>query len=365
MKVLYDHQIFDEQKFGGISRYFANLIAGLNKENNTSALLSMLITDNYYLKDKKRFALDNWVGRLLFSSKKKRTRLNKVYSKFCIRMGNYEVLHLTYFRPYFLKGTKAPVVITVHDMIYELFPEHFGPLDLTPQHKKIAVKNAAHIIAISETTKIDLMRLLQVPEERISVVYHGHTPTINNNEPVMSLPTKYLLFVGGRDGYKNFKTFSGAVALIMKQDPELHLVCAGGAVFQDTERTHLAELGILDRCQQHSVSDSSLYWLYKRATAFVYPSLYEGFGLTILEAFEAECPVILSDTPSFVEVADEAAVYFNPNDEVQMASAIMTVLGNSELRQRLIVSGTARLKLFSMENCIAQTIAVYQKCLNK
>lgn len=365
MKVLYDHQIFDEQRFGGISRYFANLITGLDNESNTEAFLSMLATDNYYLKNKRQLAFDNWIGKLILSSKKRRTKFNKVYSKFCIRRGDFDVLHPTYFGPYFQKKSRKPVVITVHDMIYELFPMLFGPLDPTPGNKKKAVENATHIIAISETTKVDLMRLLHVPEERISVVYHGHTPIMNDNEPVMLLPEKYLLFVGGRGGYKNFRKFSGALTLIMMQDPELYLICAGGAGFQDAERGHLAELGILDRCQQHSVSDTSLYWLYKRAVAFVYPSLYEGFGLTILEAFEAGCPVILSDTPSFVEVADDAAVYFDPNDEAQMAACIMHVLADSELKRKIISLGKERLKVFSMENCVAQTIAVYKKCLNK
>ncbi|WP_316746572.1 glycosyltransferase family 1 protein [Pedobacter gandavensis] len=362
MKILYDYQMFDAQKFGGISRYFANLISGMKAYPEMKEKVSVLFTNNYYLKDKKKWKFDHAAWRLLFKNPKRLTKWNKNYSKFCIKKGDYDLFHPTYYNPYFLKFLEKKFVITVHDMIYELYPQYFGALDHTPQNKRKVIAAATHIIAISETTKQDLMRFLEVPEEKITVIYHGHTPIRNENEPALDLPENYVLFVGSRDDYKNFGLFSDAMALLMQKDETLHLVCTGGGVFTESERAALQKLGILARTGQYQASDEGLYWIYKKARLFAYPSLYEGFGLPILEAFEADCPVVLSDTPSFVEVAADAALFFDPKDPQQMADAFLQVLSDQELSTRLIVSGRNRLKEFSMEDCVARTIAVYKKC---
>lgn len=364
MKILYDYQMFDAQKFGGISRYFVNLISGMKASPEMEEKISVLFTNNYYLKDKKDWKFDHPIGRWLFSNPKSLTKWNKNYSKLCIKKGDYDLFHPTYYNPYFLKFLKKKFVITVHDMIYELYPEYFGPLDHTPQNKRRVIAAAAHIIAISETTKQDLMRFLQVPEEKISVVYHGHTPIRNENEPDLDLPENYVLFVGSRDDYKNFKLFAEAMALLMQQEETLQLVCAGGGVFSESERAQLQNLGILERTGQYQASDEALYWMYKKARLFAYPSLYEGFGLPILEAFEADCPVVLSDTPSLVEVAADAALFFDPKDPQQMADAFLQVLTDQTLSARLVASGRTRLKDFTMEACVAKTIEVYKKCGN-
>lgn len=363
MKILFDHQIFDAQVFGGISRYFGTLISGLDLQKEVKVKVSVLYTENYYLKDKRAWKLANSFGNLVFKRKNRISKWNKVYSRFCISKDDFDIFHPTYYHPYFLKTLKKPFVLTVHDMIHELFPEYFGPEDITAANKKLLVAAAKHIIAISETTRIDLMRLLDVPSEKITVVYHGHTLIKNDYKRSNELPAHYILFIGGREGYKNFESLAIAVALVMKNDPELKMVCAGGGHFTEAEITHLLNLDILDRTVQYNASDDMLYTMYKNAKAFVYPSLYEGFGLPILEAFEAECPVILSKTPCFIEVAGEAAVYMNTADKDEMAATIEMFLTNETLRANLISEGKKRLQNFSMEKCLRETMEVYSKCL--
>lgn len=363
MKILYDHQMFDAQAFGGISRYFVNLIIALDHEADNNAEVSVLFTNNYYLKGKRGLSLDNLIGNTFFSKKSRVSKWNRNYSKYCLMKDDFDLFHPTYYNPYFLKFSRKPFVITVHDMIYELYPEFFNPDDFTAQYKKNIITLATHIIAISHTTKKDLMEILQIPEEKITVVYHGHTSTENEKESDLFLPERYILFVGGRDNYKNFIVFSRAAALVMQKDLTLNLVCAGGGKFTLVEQEHLKMLGILDRTIQYNVTDEDLYWVYKKACAFVFPSLYEGFGLPVLEAFDSGCPVVLSNTPSFLEVAGDAAIYFDPADFEQMAQCIQDLLANVSLQQSIVSKGKVRLKNFTMEKCVSQTIDVYRKCL--
>jgi glycosyltransferase involved in cell wall biosynthesis len=363
IRVLYDHQMFDKQKQGGISRYFANLISGISQRAQITAQVSVLFTENYHLQAIHRMILNARVGSFLFSKTGRISKWNKNYSRYCIIKNDFDIFHPTYFHPYFLKLLKKPFVITVHDMIYELYPDYFKTNDFTSENKRKLIDKACHIIAISETTKADLIRLAQVPAEKITVVYHGHSPIKNSYVPKVALPEKYLLFVGARDNYKNFALFIRAASLAMAEHLDLKLVCVGGGAFTDEEKGELSALHIANETIHYDATDELLYWLYKGAKAFVYPSLYEGFGLPILEAFEADCPVILSDTPSFVEVAAEAALYFNPHDHNTLAECLKLVLKDGSLRGDLISLGQRRLKMFSMEKCITETVEVYKKCL--
>lgn len=355
--------MFDAQVFGGISRYFVNLINGIKDSPAMEVETSVLFTRNHYLKATGHWKMNNLAGKVFFSKAGRIPKWNKNYSKYLLRKGGYDLFHPTYYHTYFLKLLKGPFVLTIHDMIYELYPGFFDPTDLTAVNKKLLISKAAHLIAISETTKIDLIKILDVPEDKITVVYHGHTPAVKPKNEAPELPKKYILFVGGRDHYKNFKTFAIAAAAVIKMHLDVQIICAGGGSLSEEENDYLRQLGIIDKVIQYNASDELLYWLYRRASIFVYPSMYEGFGLPVLEAFEAECPVVLSDTPSFKEVAQDAAVYFSVLDPVDMAKVILEVLDQARLKDELVVKGRIRLKEFTMEKCIRETIEVYKKCL--
>lgn len=356
--------MFDKQHHGGISRYFANLISAVNKLSNFKAAVSVLFTENYHLRAIHSNFLNAKIASVLFSKKSRISKWNKLYSRYCIVKNDFDIFHPTYFHPYFLSILKKPFVLTVHDMIYEIYPEYFKKDDLTSENKRMLIEQASHIIAISETTKKDLIRLLTVPAEKITVIYHGHTSIKNSIIPTMTLPTEYLLFVGARDNYKNFGVFAQAAGEVIKRHPDLQLVCVGGGMFTAEEQRLLRSMNLEDKTTRYDVSDEILYWIYRSAKAFVYPSLYEGFGLPILEAFEAECPVILSNTPSFLEVGADAALYFDPNNFKDLVECLERVLEIPHLRQELLSLGRQRLAVFTMEKCITETIEVYKKCLN-
>ncbi|HEY4322834.1 MAG TPA: glycosyltransferase family 1 protein [Mucilaginibacter sp.] len=357
MKILFDHQIFTEQKYGGISRYFANLYEGINAQPGMESKLGLLFTNNAYLKNLQLPAgfLNGYIQK-----ESRRIKYNKWYSKYLLNQNNFDVFHPTYYNPYFLKSLKKPFVLTVHDMIHELFPQYFD-VALDPKiYKGKAIEQADHIIAISESTKRDILKFYDVREHKISVIHHGFKMQVEENvKNDITIESNYILFVGDRGGYKNFELFIRAAASIILKH-SIKLICAGGGVFKAEEIKILNELNVVNNVQQLNATDEQLRNLYRNALAFVYPSLYEGFGLPILEAFFNSCPVILSNTSSLPEVAGDAAQYFDPNDEQTITNAIEQVITDKSRRNELKTKGVERLKQFSFESCLQKTIQVYK-----
>lgn len=286
-----------------------------------------------------------------------------------MRKHTFDIIHPTHnnaieILPYI---HDTPLVITVHDMTHELFPSSFASNDPSSKRKKMFVEKADRIIAITECTKNDLIRLFNVSPEKIDVIHHGNSLTLpsDHNQINLSCPQRYVLFVGKRQGYKNFTRFVKSFAIIAKNDPTLELVCAGGGKFTSEEREFLKSLGVEHRTHQKWVTDTELAILYNRSLCFVYPSEYEGFGLPILEAFECKTPVLCANSSCFPEVAGKAALYFSPHDEKEMAQRISEVINNKMLRKSLIQAGKERLKNFSWEKCAELTLLTYQKAISK
>lgn len=358
MKILFDHQAFSNQQYGGISRYFANLKQGLQQTDGVTVKLGLLFTSNAYLTDDKlRF-------NSLINKKSRREKYNKWYCRYLLKQGKYDVFHPTYYNPYFLESVKKPFVITVHDMIHELYPHYFATVDpLTAGYKATVITAADHIIAISESTKRDIQRFYSIADDKITVIHHGF------KMEQASLPTaevvtdgRYLLYVGDRFGYKNFEKFVKAVTPLLLGH-HLKLICTGGGGFLEIERQMLEKEKIAGLVTQISATDAEMAWLYSHAEAFVYPSLYEGFGLPVLEAFYYNCPVIMSNTSSLPEVGGDAALYFNPASEQSIRNAIEEVINNKALQNELKVKGIQRLKLFDFDETLAKTINVYRQVM--
>jgi glycosyltransferase involved in cell wall biosynthesis len=361
MKVLYDHQMFSIQKYGGISRYFANLYHFLNMEDEVKASASILYTRNHYMQDVD-CPLPKFIGDWLLKKDRKVYKWNKKFSKRIISGNDFDVLHPTYYNPYFLSHLKKPFVITVHDMIYELFPEFFLSTDHYIPQKREVIQRADHIIAISESTRNDIKDIFNIPEEKISVIYHGFYE--EPNQKVISYEPPYhhyILYVGDRATYKNFHRFIKAISPILKKDGDLNLICTGGGSLQVAEVELLRRYGMHDRTEQVSASDQQLNELYKKARVFVFPSLYEGFGFPLLEAFNNNCPVACSNTSCFKEVGGDAVVYFDPYDTDAMNFAISSILYNQQLAEELTQKGRKQLDLFTIEKCVSETKQVYQK----
>ncbi|MBC6111025.1 glycosyltransferase family 4 protein [Pedobacter sp. CCM 8938] len=298
----------------------------------------------------------------MLSQQEKRYNWNKKYSKYLIKKNDFDLLHPTYYEPYFLKKLKKPYVITVHDMIHELLPDSFPSNDVAALQKKEVIKQAAKIITISETTKNDLKNILGIPDHRIEVIHHGYQLKKKQNEITNqdSQKDEYILFVGARSGYKNFNRFIVAVSPLLKSRTTLRLICTGGGAFQKEEINLFKKLAISNNILQANVSDEQLDSLYSNAMAFVFPSIYEGFGLPILEAFQNRCPAILSNSNCFKEVAATAAEYFDPNDEHSILNAIIKVIDHVDFADDLIKKGEERLQHFKPEYCVQKTISLYK-----
>jgi glycosyltransferase involved in cell wall biosynthesis len=367
MRVLYDYQAFSRQFYGGVSRYFVELARLLSRRNDTEIEILAPLYLNHYLRE-----LDPGIvsGHQLRHVPKAAGRIINLYNRAITRhrAARYrpDIFHETYYSRQSIPLRRHQArVITVYDMIHERFPEYFPAWDGTAAAKQQAVTRADRVICISETTRRDLLEISNVAPGKVSVVHLGFDSPQTLNivaEPIIDGP--YLLHVGIRSGYKNFRRLLEAYA----GEPELHksfrLVCFGGGRFSHAEEQQRIRLGLADdRLVWIGGSDSVLMQLYRHATAFVYPSLYEGFGIPPLEAMAHDCPVICSTGGSISEVVGDAGEFFDPGNPAAIAQAIMNVTGSQARAAELRTLGKRRITRFTWEQCARDTYAVYSALL--
>lgn len=292
--------------------------------------------------------------------------LNRLYvkSSFSQRSGSY-VFHPTYYHPYFLDFIgNTPFVLTIYDMAHEHYPHMFSRFDFTAEHKKKVALKANRIIAISEHTKNDITTLLKIPASRIDVIPLATTLSRTDAKaPSIPVPNQFILYVGKRNTYKNFFFLLQAVQVVFKTDTNCSLVCAGGGTFSKQEIHEIEKLHLSGRVIQIPADDTLLAYLYSKARAFVYPSLYEGFGIPILEAFACGCPVILSNRSSLPEVGGDAAQYFDPENQESLVTALSEVLNNNNAADHMREKGLERVKLFSWDDTARKTLETYKKVI--
>jgi glycosyltransferase involved in cell wall biosynthesis len=363
LRVLYDHQIFDSQIHGGISRYFVELIRHAWQAGAPSCRLAALLSNNDYLKDagfprpRRFFPNVRWLrkGNHL-------TAVNRRWSLHCIAGGDFDLFHPTYYGTYFLPrlGSK-PFVLTIYDMIHELHPHASGSSARTAGRKRLLAEKAAGIIAISESTRQDVVRLLGVPAGKVRTIHLGGPPVLERIlAPPPGLADPYVLFVGQRGDYKNFATFLSAMAPLLRDDPRLRVACAGGRAFSAEEVEAGRALGVEGRVLHVAgPSDTALASLYQHARAFAFPSRYEGFGLPVLEAFAYGCPAVLGRSSSLPEIGGDAAAYFDPESEDSMREAVGRVLRDEPLRHAMIAAGHRRAREFSWARTARETWDYY------
>ncbi len=361
IKIFYDHQIFIEQRYGGISRYFYEIIQRIKKKNTANVRLQVFLSRNYYLNNGFHFKIYNKMA--LKTSQTFLMKINRIISLLHLILGKYDIIHSTYYDPYLLKVKgRAKIIVTVYDMIHELVG---GLDDQTIQNKNIMLHAADKIIAISEHTKADLLKVYpDISEKKIAVIYLASDSRNKKGEECsISLPERYVLFVGNRGGYKNFKNFMVAMKIIMEQNLNLFLVCIGGGDFPESACELMKSLEIQDRVVRYDLTDEELAFAYKNAVCFVFPSKYEGFGIPILEAFGNDCPAVLSNTSSLPEVGGEAALYFDPLNPIDIASKILIFVNSEAKRKEYIYLGQKRLSKFSWDKTAEETYALYQEAI--
>ncbi|GAB2985876.1 glycosyltransferase family 1 protein [Mucilaginibacter puniceus] len=363
MKILFDHQTFTIQRYGGLSRYFANLNDDLNKITGVTSKIATLYSENEYIKAID-IPLNNALGKKIFTGHFNRTyRWNRRYSSFNIRSGNFDVLHPTYYDPYFLESLKKPYVITIPDMIHELVPNQFADNDKVVAQKKTVMEHADAIVAISHYTKQDIIKFYPQFADKIEVI-HLSSDFTGMPANVANTIGKYILYVGERRVYKNFIAFVKAIAPLLNEDKELKLVCTGGGRFSAEEEQLLTTLHIANQCMQVNAVEDELKQLYAQAQVFVFPSYLEGFGIPLLEAFHAGCPVAAANATCFPEIGGNAVAYFDPHNADSMYNTTKSVLTDDNLRADLINKGKQQVKLFSGEKVAERSLALYRKVVN-
>ena len=368
MKIFFDHKIFVNQNYGGPSRYIVNLTSSLNKFEDLNAKIFAPLHINNYL-DQNEIKKNKIGLKLPFSGminnfykiKKRVGKFDDHINRFLMKRFNPDIYHTTYYDKSQMSCPKK-MVITVYDLIHELFSYEYGfPKNYLP--KESILKQASHIICISENTKKDLINIYNVDPSKISVT---HLATdFSNLEEKKNLKniigSKYFLFVGSRWKYKNFSNLLKAMSINKRLQKELKLVLFGGGSLKKEEINLINELGLNIKNIIHiNGNENFLKSLYTNAEFLIYPSKYEGFGIPILESFSQNCPVLCSNTSSLPEVADDAALFFNPDEPEEISLTIDRFLQSSESRNILIGKGLERLKKFSWEKCAKQTLNVYQ-----
>ncbi|MEM8006569.1 glycosyltransferase family 1 protein, partial [Morganella morganii subsp. sibonii] len=260
-----------------------------------------------------------------------------------------DIFHSTYYRLPTQKN--IPIVTTVHDFTYEKFVT--GPARwIHSWQKNMAIKNSDKIICISENTANDLLKYCKIPESKIAIVYNGVS---EDYHPISeSDKTNEIIFIGLRGGYKNFSLAVNAIAL----SSDFTLTIIGGGILTADEKKMLDTL-IPNRYQVlGSITNEELNIALNRAHCLLYPSSYEGFGIPVIEAMKAGCPVIAMNASSIPEIANNSALLLDKLDKYEILSAIKTLEITSE-RNKFITLGLKNSSQFSWQRCSQETEQVY------
>jgi glycosyltransferase involved in cell wall biosynthesis len=253
-------------------------------------------------------------------------------------------------------------VITVYDMIHELFANTVDAEGQTIRAKQVAIQAADAIICISESTKNDLLKYFPAVESKIVVTYLASELSgewAYGSEIIPDRP--YFLYVGSRaKQYKNFDTLLIAFAKVASINPDI-ILCVVGSLFDDREQQQITELKLTNRIQHyHHASDTHLAKLYRCSVAFVYPSLYEGFGIPPLEAMACGTVVVAANSSSIPEVIGDAGILFEPKAVEDLADILLDLLDSPNKRALLIAKGCDRHQQFSWDKTALQTFEVYR-----
>ncbi|RBL93801.1 glycosyltransferase family 4 protein [Chitinophaga flava] len=368
MRITFDYQIFTFQQYGGISRYYYELIDGIRKGGEHEAAVALTISNNAYLNPHTYPGIYSLLPEKEFKGKHRLIEwVNRNKSLRAARNGKYDIFHPTYYDPYFIETIgNRPYVTTFLDMIHEKFSHEFADLKQDSQvvaKKREILEKARGVIAISQQTKNDIVDLFKVNPDKIKVIYLGSSLNANATTDFQGFDFPYLLHVGNRNGYKNFSNLLKSVKSVFSKYSDIKLVCAGGGNFNKEELEVFAGMGVQDRIVYTSIDNAKLAKLYRNALAFIFPSLYEGFGIPVVEAFSCGAPCILSTGGSLPEVGEDAAVYFNPRDPESIAAAIENVLSDESLRKSLIKKGYEQEKKFTWAKTVEETLAYYKEII--
>lgn len=354
--------------FTGIGRYCMELVLQLSKIDTFNSYV-LFFNEPEYSKFKvpnERFS-KIFVGAKHYSTSEQIGFLKK------IKNAKLDLMHFTHFNAPLLY--KEPSIVTIHDLTLSFFPgKKMNRIWHRAAYQMVlrsAVKKASHIIAVSNHTKEDLKKLLHVKDEKISVIHEGISEgveVIKDQERLKKtaqrykLPERFLLYTGVWRYHKNLvglikafklikseKNYPGKLVLTGKPDPSYPEI-----------KEAIKNLQLEDEVISTGlVPEDDLVALLNLAEVFVFPSFYEGFGLPPLEAFSCGTPVAASNRSCIPEICGDAAVFFDPENEAEMADKINLILKSPSLRDNLIERGFERIKRFSWKNMAKETLEIY------
>lgn len=373
ISVSFDNDIFQLQKYGGIRLYYEQLNSSLSLSHSLKLRHSNSFIPSCVFPPPS-FSINSFSQNIL-------SYLSLAYSFVFPLLPSFsptcfKIYHATYYRNPFLGLSSNPVVITIHDMIHELYSQYFEPEYQPSIRRYIHAKRrcifaADSIVTVSRSTRNDLLSCYpQLDPARIIVVHHGcdHIPLCSSS-PTALRPSfspnysKYILFVGSRRHYKGFYDLLSAFSEFTRLYSEYALVCVG-VPFSMEEKSILDSLSLLGKVFTVSADNFELPTLYRFAEVFVYPSWYEGFGLPILEAMRLRCPVLCSDIPSSREIAASHAYFFQPRNTSDLLTQVCSLVNLSpESKDRLTSSALAYTSHFSWKKTAELTAKVYHALL--
>jgi glycosyltransferase involved in cell wall biosynthesis len=364
MRVLFDDQIFSHQTRGGISNYFVSLATQFEQDSHFGVKLEgfPIYTKNAYLKEA-------GMGLSLPGTRFNRAPILSLSNRLVAGLRKVQrspapdiVHHTYYFEKPWRTHPGSRHVVTIHDMIPELFPAHF-PSGNPHAQKREHILAADAIACVSESTKQDLMSMYPDLSVPVVVTPLGVSEAFHPGSGMGAEHGGYFLFVGGRGGYKNFQLLLESftrIAEVSKAD----LLLVGGGPIQAVEANHIQQLGLEDRIRQQTPTNHELVELYRNAICLVFPSKYEGFGLPTLEAMASGCPTLLSETPALIEVGGDAAEYFPADDPDYLAAKMVEMEVNAALRHATRNRGLERASLFAWSRTATNTRDCYLAALS-
>lgn len=337
--LLIDGIIFSLQQHGGISVYFQTLLKYIVQNR----IKATLLLENPIRQNIKFFDSTIEIA----------SRQARIFERYrsCRVLGDNTIFHSSYYR--LPAQHNLPTVVTVHDFVYERYMH--GPKKWVHTFQKhSAIRAAQAIICVSESTKLDLLHYVSdIPDQSIHVIHNGVSDVFKPLEIELA-ESPFILFVGQRSGYKNFKLILAAMAYL----PEFELHCVGGGAIRPVEMKGGSEAVVSRVRHLGFVADDELNILYNRAACLVYPSSYEGFGIPVIEAMKAGCPVVSLDCKAVLEVGRDALSVVCDDDPKAMAGAILNTLSSG--RASLIQRGLAVAQAYSWDKTHSRTLEVYR-----
>ena len=365
MRVLYDHQAFSLQSYGGITRVFREIVHYLNRQPNvsTTVLLGFSNTQADFRGIVSSTGKVFHPGRSPFRTGMSSYALNEALTAaYAPCLGKFDVYHSTLYR--FSSAVRATHrVATHHDCVQERFPELFPDRDRIVRTKRRMFRQADLVLCVSESSRNDLLHFYDIPPEKAVVVHNGVTAMRRAPDGEAALRAHvsgdFLLYVGARHSYKNFDGLLRAYAESGTAG-DYSLLVAGGGAPTAAETDLIGKLRISGRVNfvPHA-SQPLLAEAYARSTLFVYPSLYEGFGMPPLEAASAGCASLVASNPAAHEICQDSVFYFDPANQAEFSRMLQLALSDSAGRALRLQRSKALLREYTWENCGRQTLEAY------